>query len=278
MSEISANTPGVRAWLEAWRTSTQNVLAQVSSQTIAFDISLDDLPPQAESDLLFTVVAGGSVHGEMALRVPSSSAVRLTQKFLGEVEPAAEITSDHKKAVEELFRQIAGLASTAFAPAAGGEVQLHVAASPTPSWSPALIACLRTRDEAGDPVLFELQISAALAQALQSKPAEKNATNPSADPLLSSPSPTTSSAPPPASYGRLLDVGLDVKLRFGTRRMQLRDVLALSSGIVVELESRVQSPADLLLDGRIIARGEVVVVDGKYGLRVTEIPETPPPA
>jgi flagellar motor switch protein FliN/FliY len=53
--------------------------------------------------------------------------------------------------------------------------------------------------------------------------------------------------------------------------MMLRDVLALSAGVVVELESNVQSPVDLLLDGRVVAQGEVVVVDGKYGLRVTQV-------
>jgi flagellar motor switch protein FliN/FliY len=68
-----------------------------------------------------------------------------------------------------------------------------------------------------------------------------------------------------------MGVGLDVKLRFGTRRMLLRDVLALSAGVVVELDNTLQSPVDLLLDGHTIAQGEVVVVDGKYGLRVTNV-------
>ncbi len=62
-----------------------------------------------------------------------------------------------------------------------------------------------------------------------------------------------------------------MKLRFGSRRMVLRDVLALSAGVVVELDSNVSSPVDLLLDGRVVAQGEVVVVDGKYGLRVTQV-------
>lgn len=83
---------------------------------------------------------------------------------------------------------------------------------------------------------------------------------------------------PASSYRRLMDVGLDVKLRFGTRRMLLRDVLALSAGVVVELDSALHSPVDLLLDDRPIARGEVVIVDGKYGLRVTEIVDPTPVA
>ena len=53
--------------------------------------------------------------------------------------------------------------------------------------------------------------------------------------------------------------------------MTLRDILQLRSGSVVELDRQTDEPVDLLLDGRIIARGEVVVVDGNYGLRVAEI-------
>ena len=53
--------------------------------------------------------------------------------------------------------------------------------------------------------------------------------------------------------------------------MPLREVLNFCSGTVIELDQNVEDPVDLLLDGRVIARGEVVVVDGNYGLRVTEI-------
>jgi flagellar motor switch protein FliN/FliY len=73
-----------------------------------------------------------------------------------------------------------------------------------------------------------------------------------------------------------MDVGLNVKLRFGTRRMLLRDVLALSAGVVVELDNSLHSPVDLLLDGRLIAQGEVVIVDGKYGLRITDVVDPQP--
>ena len=66
--------------------------------------------------------------------------------------------------------------------------------------------------------------------------------------------------------------------RFGTRRMLFRDVLALSAGDVVELDNALHSPVDLLLDGRLIAKGEVVIVDGKYGLRVTDVVDPQPAA
>lgn len=72
---------------------------------------------------------------------------------------------------------------------------------------------------------------------------------------------------------RVIDVPLNVTLRFGERRMRLREVLDLSAGALVELDRQVEDPVDLILDERVIARGEVVIVDGNYGLRVTEIVE-----
>jgi flagellar motor switch protein FliN/FliY len=69
-----------------------------------------------------------------------------------------------------------------------------------------------------------------------------------------------------------MDVELNVSLRFGQRQLPLREVLDLTSGSVIELDRMADEPVELFLDGKLIARGEAVVVDGNYGLRVTEIP------
>jgi len=76
--------------------------------------------------------------------------------------------------------------------------------------------------------------------------------------------------------GRVIDVPLAVTLRFGQRQMRLREVLELNTGTLVELDRQVEEPVDLMLGERVIARGEVVIVDGNYGLRVTEIVERNP--
>ncbi len=73
-----------------------------------------------------------------------------------------------------------------------------------------------------------------------------------------------------------MDVELAVTLRFGSRRMLLREVLDLVPGSVVDLDRQVDEPVDVLLDGRLLARGEVVVLDGNYGLRVTEVAPASP--
>jgi flagellar motor switch protein FliN/FliY len=70
-----------------------------------------------------------------------------------------------------------------------------------------------------------------------------------------------------------MDVELNVSLRFGQRQLPLREVLDLASGSVIELDRMADEPVELYLDGKLIARGEAVVVDGNYGLRVTEIPQ-----
>jgi flagellar motor switch protein FliN len=81
---------------------------------------------------------------------------------------------------------------------------------------------------------------------------------------------------PVPELGRVIDVPLNVTLRFGHKNMRLCEVLELNSGAVLELDRQVEDPVDLILDERVIARGEVVIVDGNYGLRVTEIVERHP--
>jgi flagellar motor switch protein FliN len=77
----------------------------------------------------------------------------------------------------------------------------------------------------------------------------------------------------PMNLKLVMDVELNVSLRFGQRQLPLREVLELASGSVIELDRMVDEPVELLLDGKVIARGEAVIVDGNYGLRVTEIPQ-----
>jgi flagellar motor switch protein FliN len=69
----------------------------------------------------------------------------------------------------------------------------------------------------------------------------------------------------------LLDVELETSLRFGSREMPLGEILDLGPGDVVELDRHVADPVDLIVGDKIVARGEVVLVNGNFGLRVTEV-------
>jgi flagellar motor switch protein FliN/FliY len=74
-----------------------------------------------------------------------------------------------------------------------------------------------------------------------------------------------------ASYDLLMDVEMDVTAELGRARMTVRALLDLEPGSIVELDRMAGSPVDLLVNGRLIARGEVVVIDEEFALRVTEI-------
>ena len=69
----------------------------------------------------------------------------------------------------------------------------------------------------------------------------------------------------------LSDIELDATLQFGTREMALDEVLELGPGSVVELNREVSEPVDLVVGDRIVARGEVVVVNGNFALRIIEV-------
>jgi flagellar motor switch protein FliN len=83
--------------------------------------------------------------------------------------------------------------------------------------------------------------------------------------------PPAAAAVPGANLDLLLEVELPVIVTFGRTQLPLRDVLKLSSGSIVELNRLANEPVELLINNCVIARGEVVVVDGNYGIRVTEI-------
>jgi len=84
--------------------------------------------------------------------------------------------------------------------------------------------------------------------------------------------------PPPAptavksrTLDLLLDVDLPVSISFGKAELPMRDVLKLTTGSIVELNRGVTDPVEVLVNHCLIARGEVVVVDGNYGVRIQEI-------
>ena len=71
----------------------------------------------------------------------------------------------------------------------------------------------------------------------------------------------------------LMEIELDATLQFGSRELALKDVLALGLGDVLELNRHVNEPVDLVVGDRIVARGEVVIVEGNFALLVSEVAE-----
>ena len=266
-------------FLQIWSNSFSQVLGQITGSAVACVVRPEappDLTAPGEGDFWAGVTCSGALRGEMILRLAGATVLRLAQIFMSEpATPEAQPTADHREAVVELLRQVSGIVAGT-AKARWGDVQLLVEqAAAAPSWASAGTFWLQIGDEGPDSMSLEFGLSAALVAELR---AEKAAVKVDAvEEAAKSSSPATSSdtsADPAQGTGaldRLMDVQLAMTLRFGAKRLLLREVLDLSPGAVVELDRKIQEPVDLLLDGRLVARGEVVVIDGNYGLRVTDV-------
>ena len=69
----------------------------------------------------------------------------------------------------------------------------------------------------------------------------------------------------------LLDVNLDISVELGRSRMSIQELLGLGPGSVIELDKLAGEPLDILVNDRLIARGEAVVMNDKFGVRITDI-------
>ncbi len=90
---------------------------------------------------------------------------------------------------------------------------------------------------------------------------------PSFDPPASAPMVSDDSG----GMGRVRDIPLEVTVELGRTRLLIRDILDLAPGSIIELDKIAGEPVDLFANGLLVARGEVIVIDDNFGVRVTEI-------
>ena len=83
--------------------------------------------------------------------------------------------------------------------------------------------------------------------------------------------PAAAAGSPSRQIELLLDVELPVSVSFGRAQLPLKDILKLTSGSIVELNRPVAEPVEVIVNNCVLARGEVVVVDGNYGVRINEV-------
>ena len=192
-----------------------------------------------------------------------------------EVGEALEFLPSHEEAIGETMNQILGAASSALAPMLGRSigfdpVKLHMVDDAT-TLPPELTAQLErlwlVGAEATGPdglrVAFKLTVGTDLAREIVTLGASSAASQ-AAD--------TPSEADgQPSSLGLILDVTLPVSVELGRARMQIQDILKLVPGSIVELDKSAGDPVDILINDRPIARGEVVVIDENFGVRLTSI-------
>ena len=73
------------------------------------------------------------------------------------------------------------------------------------------------------------------------------------------------------NIGLIMDVRLPIRVRIGSKKMLLKDVLTMDIGSVIELNQLANDPLEILISDKVIALGEVVIVDGNFGIQITQI-------
>ncbi len=217
--------------------------------------------------LTFRLTKGLS--GSAAVVLPGPTAMALVRVLLGE-DPAGAPESpgpDEQDALGELANQVAGVVATAMGEVVGASVGFE---APAAQWLPAGGRALQTGADA---------LAAMLSIGFGEQSAEAFVVLPRAAAPAKS-VPVAADLPPlPESPGRkngngielLLDITLPVTVELGRTRMMIRDILHLAPGSVLELDKMAGEAVDILINDKSIARGEVVVIDENFGVRLTSI-------
>jgi flagellar motor switch protein FliN/FliY len=220
-------------------------------------VDVDQPPARREQPVQFSLKLDGGLHGQCFIEFYQPQAAELAAKLSGQ---AAEVAAEEQA---RLLASVIGLSTGALSESLApkyGELSCKVDCVSGLAFGGMFVVQLAASAEGSDaPVLlyFDGQLLDSLASAVAGDDDSENA----------------GGRFNPSNLKLVMDVELNVSLRFGQRQLPLRDVLELTSGSVVELDRLVDEPVELLLDGKLVARGEAVIVDGNYGLRVTEIPQ-----
>ena len=75
----------------------------------------------------------------------------------------------------------------------------------------------------------------------------------------------------PSNMNLVLDVPVSLTIKLGGCQLPMREVLQLNIGSVVQLDQAADAPVELSINGKLIARGEVVVIEERYGVKITEV-------
>jgi flagellar motor switch protein FliN/FliY len=220
-----------------------------STRPPAWSVTLDPLPDQfpAGGQMLTLLLTSKPSSAEAAIRITLESALVLAGALSGANSVPAQLKPEHVQLLMGIF---AKACETAGQPL---QLQLQLQPSKSVSWTPArLVSFTGTNGMAH--IQFQVLFSADWPNGAQAAKA-----------------PVAPAAVKGVNVGVLEGVELEVMLRFGQRQLTLREIGELRSGSVFELNQLVQDPVELVLADSVIARGEVVVSDGNYALRVTEV-------
>jgi flagellar motor switch protein FliN/FliY len=247
-----------------------NSLAETLTEACGSSWSITSVPKDdasgGESEpVRIKLTLDGSLCGELLLEFDRSEGIVLVSRLLD--TPADEFGEEQTKALRALIEKASNLFCRALQQEYGVFTIEVSSASPSVFDSMRVVRVIVASND-GNRLSVVMRITSELTGSLSSHSrGESSATGVG----RSIRGDVVEKIPEPVNLDLVMDVELNVTLRFGKRHLTLREVLELTSGSVVELDRQVDEPVELLLNGKVIAKGEAVVIDGNYGLRVSEV-------
>jgi flagellar motor switch protein FliN/FliY len=193
----------------------------------------------------------------------------LGQKILTAAGIEAAAPDEVRSTFLEVLRQSLGSLANVLSTQAGREVRAQEGEEQPPAVEAA--EEFRFGLRAGEDDLPEIELAiaepviAGLSRRLSSAQAETSL------PPDGSLAPADDSRSTSRTFDVLLDVEMPVSVSFGRSQLRLQDVLKLITGSIIELDRAIAEPVEVIVNNCVIARGEVVVVDGNYGVRISEV-------
>jgi len=224
-----------------------------------------ELPPDEADSVRVRLTLDGSLRGEFLLEFRRTEAAILAANFLQ--SPVVEFGKEQSLALVNLVATGASRFRSEVEQQYGA-FDINASGAPEAAYDRTNLMQITSADQDGNRVSIWMFTDSSLMEALA---LHLQAQSVSADAVKSIKAAAGKGMSEQVNLDLVMDVELNVTLRFGQRQLTLREVLELTSGSVVELDRQVDEPVELLLDGVVIARGEAVVIDGNYGLRVTEV-------
>jgi flagellar motor switch protein FliN len=243
-------------YLDCWISSATALF----SQALAGEPELtESLPRPMGASLAFTAMVSGDHEGRFTVILDRTV---LDTPLLGE-------GVDQEAAWAELLREVADAAVGELLAKTGRKCRVDRFEASSGEDKVSRAFQLKTAEHAWS-ILVRDEVCAPKVEA--PKPEKKKAAASPPSPKAAEAGPLANSAAPLSpGLELLLDVELDATLRFGCRELPLGQILDLGPGDVVQLDRLVNDPADLIVGDKIVARGEVVLINGNFGLRVTEV-------
>ena len=234
-------------------TTVMGELATVVGMLVGEELRCDITTDPGSTDWIARIEVVGTIEGTLTVGMANDAVVGLAGRILGlDTAPPVDDAAD---AFLEAFNQVVGSLNQA-TPQSGVTATLgSLEQAPPPAGAPLVVFDLT----AGSEPRLRLGCWGSVTQLAQ----------PAAEPP---PAREVSTGEPPSrNLDILLDIELPFSVRFGKVDLSIAELSRLGPGAVVSLERLPDDPVEVLINGKMVARGEVVVVAGNYGVRILDV-------